>query len=337
MHLRVATRMVKSDQAGEQGRRFIDRFRLFIQQRGYSHTTEKAYVDWAKRFLKHFKFQKESDIRLVHLERYLTYLAQERQHSPNSQKVVLSALVLLYRDFMGLSTKGLNFSQASPRAKVPVVLSPSESQKLFTQLSGSFRLMAKLMYGCGLRVSEAARLRVGHVDFDTQCIFVSQGKGGKDRYLPMPRSLVAALQTQLNSVEQWHQDDVEDGFGYVSTALNLSMSSQHLSRKIQDQFLFPTSERVFDSRVNTFCRWFISEQKIRRHIKNAAAKAGIRKTVTCHTLRHSYATALLKEGVDIRSVQTLLGHDSVRTTEIYTHVINQDLNEIKSPVDALAF
>lgn len=178
---------------------------------------------------------------------------------------------------------------------------------------------------------------MGHLDFETSSLLISQGKGDKDRYVPIPRRLTNALQTQLSTVEQLHQDDIADGFGFVTTTSNPAMSSVHQSRALRDQFLFPNSERVFDSHANTFRRLPIAEQKIRRHIKTAANKAGILKNVTCHTLRHSYATAMLRQGVDIRSLQTLLGHDSVKTTEIYTHIFLGDIEKVKSPLDFIGF
>lgn len=316
--------------------RFKDRFQLSIRQRGYSPATVKTYTDWALRFIRHHKFQTEDEMRIEHVESFLTFLAEERGLTKNSQKTVLSALVFLYREFLGISTKGLNFSRAYTRARVPIVLNTKEAKALFIQLSGSYRLLAKLMYGCGFRLAESVNIRVGHVDLEQRHILVLNGKGSKSRYLPIPNSLTEAVSNQINIIEQLHQEDISAGFGFTSIANQGFVSEKSVSKHLHDQFLFPHESLYSLPESDIRFRHHVDPQKVRRHIKDAASKAGIRKNVTCHTLRHSYATEMLRQGFDIRSVQSLLGHDSVRTTEIYTHIVSSDFRDIVSLADLMS-
>ncbi|MFQ3229301.1 integron integrase [Reinekea sp.] len=321
--------------SGAKPAKFINRFRLFIQKRGLSYATERTYCDWVVRFIRFHSLMSEAEFTVDQVERYLSYLVHDRDLTVNSQKTVLNALVFLYREFLGISVANLQFVRARAPRKLPIVLSPTEAKAIFVQLSSGYRLASQLMYGCGLRVSEALHLRVRNLDFSNNSIHIENAKGNKDRYVPMPKSLCPALTLQVRNCELNHQLDVNMGAGYAPLVDHVTLQPKTISRQFSDQFIFSATSLTYDEHTKVALRWPIEQQTLRRAIHQAGYKANIHKNISCHTFRHSFATELLKQGVDLRAIQTLLGHSSVKTTEIYTHVAGPQERLIVSPIDAL--
>ena len=313
--------------------RYLDRFRVFIRFRGYSPATETTYCDWVKRFIRFHNIKAESEFTVRHIEQYLTYLSQERGLKINSQKTVLNALVFLYREFMGISVNHLVFQRAMAPKKLPVVLNASEVQTILALLGAPFQLMTQLMYGSGLRIAEVTELRIRHFDFEKRSIFVESGKGNSDRYLPIPLSLKTPIENQISYAEQCYRQDINAGYGYVSIKRNYGSEKVRESRRFSDQYLFFEPRLRYDHDSASYRRVSIAAQNCRRAIKQAAIAANISKPVSCHTFRHSFATELLKCGTDLRTIQSMLGHASVSTTEIYTHVAGLDVQSTVSPID----
>jgi integron integrase len=317
----------------EKSARFLDRFREFIRLRGYSLATEETYCGWVIRFIRFHAIKSESEFTIKQVEQYLSYLSKERGLTVNSQKTVLNALVFMYREFLGLPVNQLVFHRAKAPKKLPVVLNAGEVKAVLVHLASPFQLITQLMYGTGLRVNEVIDLRIRHFDFENNSIFVESGKGNSDRYLPIPKSLVVALQNQINYAEQCHRQDVNAGYGYTTLKRNTGSSKKLESRKFSDQYVFFEPKLRYDHSVASYRRRAITAQNIRRAIKQAAFVANIGKPVSCHTFRHSFATESLKFGTDLRTIQTMLGHKSVITTEIYTHVAGISTQLLVSPVD----
>ncbi|MFK7910626.1 MAG: integron integrase, partial [Akkermansiaceae bacterium] len=267
---------------------------------------------------------------------FLTYLAMERRVGVNTQKQAVNALSFLYKSVFMVEEFALGeFCRGAGRKSLPVVLTEGEVVRVLGEMSGVTALMAKLMYGAGLRLMECMRLRVKDVDFANGYIVVMRGKGGKSRRVPLPRSLVNDLQTQLERVENIQQDDVKSGVDGVWLPDAMAVKEPNAAKSLAWMWLFPSDRLSKDPRAAAVRRHHASETMVQKAVKRAVEKAGIVKRVSCHTLRHSFATHLLQRGQDIRTVQELLGHADVSTTMIYTHVLNKPGNAVRSPLDEL--
>lgn len=315
--------------------RLLDRVRDAIRVRQYSVATEKSYLDWVKRFIRFHDTRHPAEMGKAEVEAFLTHLAVNRAVSPSTQNQALQALLFLYRQVLSVELPWLDdVVRAKPKHRLPVILSPKEVRELLVRMEGSLRLPASLMYGSGLRVTECLRLRVADLDFSRHTIRIHSGKGGKDRVTMLPDHLEDSLHEQLSWLSILHRRDLDEGFGFAQLPQALQLKLGKSSSQFFWQYLFPSKARAEDPRnPGMWYRWHIHPTTIRKAISVAAQKAKISKRVTCHTLRHSFATHLLESGTDIRTIQALLGHSNLNTTMIYTHVVNRGALGARSPLD----
>ncbi len=314
----------------------LARLRERIRTLRYSRRTEKCYLHWVRDYLRFHRHRNPIGLGQGAVARYLTHLAVGRRVSPSTQNQALSALLFLYRQILGRDFGWLDeVVRAKPRQRLPVVLSRDEVRRVLAQLTGPRWLMVKLLYGTGMRVSECLALRVKDVDLDQRRIVVRAGKGDKDRYTVLPRSLVDPLSTQLGQVRIRHARDLRRGAGWVEVPEALSRKYPNAGRDWSWQWLFPATRHYRHPPTGQLRRHHYHESALQRAVRRAALCAGIGKPATCHTLRHSFATHLLEDGYDIRTVQQLLGHRDVSTTMIYTHVLKRGPLGVRSPADRL--
>lgn len=301
----------------------------------YSIRTEKAYVDWVKRFLLFHRWAHPDSLAEAGINQFLSYLAVQRKVSESTQTQALSAILFLYKHVLQRDLDYVNgFKRAYKPRKVPVVFSPQEARDVLALMPASSALAGRLMYGAGLRLMEALRLRVKDVDFNYRQLVIRDGKGGKDRVTVFPDSLREPMQCQLAKVERLHEEDKRNGFGRVYLPNALDRKYPNASRELAWQYLFPSLRLSADPReLGVLRRHHVNEKSVQRAVKRAVTKAGIAKNASSHTFRHSFATHLLESGADIRTVQDLLGHADVRTTMIYTHVLERGARGVRSPLD----
>jgi integron integrase len=312
--------------------RFIDQLRFFIRKRGLAYRTEQTYVTWVLKYIRFHNRQHPARLNEAHIEMYLDYLAIQQRVATNTQRTALNALIFLYREFMGRNIENLNYQFTVPKRRLPTVFSREEALSVIDNLEGSFKLMAQLMYGCGLRISECLRLRVKDLDFGMKTLLVREAKGGKDRSTLLPEVLHSSLNKQIEKVQLLHNEDLAAGFGEVYMPGRLAIKYPSGARSLNWQYLFPANNRSKDPRSNITRRHHVMDRTVQRQVKQAIIKAGIHKHANCHTFRHSFATSLLQQGYDIRTIQKLLGHAKVETTEIYTHVVGQGAYGVMSPL-----
>ena len=314
--------------------KLLDQVRIRCRAKHYSIRTERAYVGWARRYILANGRRHPRDLGLVEIEAFLSALAVRDDVAASTQNQALSALLFLYKEVLGMELPWIGSVTRAKRPKrLPVVLSPVEVRALLALLEGQAALMASLLYGAGMRLMEAVRLRAKDVDFGRYEIVVRNGKGGKDRRVPLPRRLEAGLQAQLERVRVLHGRDLARGFGEVWLPHALSRKYPTAAREFGWQWVFPASRLSLDPRSGAWRRHHVDEAVLQRAVKAARVAAGIDKPATCHTLRHSFATHLLEAGHDIRTVQELLGHKDVATTQIYTHVLGRGAGGVLSPLD----
>lgn len=312
------------------------RMREVLRLHHYSKATEKAYLHWSRRFVRFHGMRHPSTLGKSEVESFLTHLAVKKNVAPSTQNLALSAILFLYQKVLETPLPWLeDVVRAKPKRRVPVVLSREETQGLLIHCRPSQSLPVSLLYGSGLRLMECLRLRIGDLDFDRRSIRVFAGKGGKDRVTVFPERLEPALRAQHAAVRRIHEMDLANGQGATKLPPGLRRKIGLASKRFHWQYLFPASRIVEDPRVpGRFYRWHIHESAVRKAVRDAALRAGIPKRVTCHTLRHSFATHLLEGGTDIRTIQQLLGHRNLNTTMIYTHVVNRGALGAISPLDA---
>jgi len=312
--------------------------RTTIRSKHYALSTEKTYCFWVRSYiyfhgLKHPKELGEKDI-----GKFLTYLAVDKKVSPRTQNQALCAIVFLYRHVLNLDiSESINFRWAKERQHLPVVLSISEIEDIFSEMNGCPLLMAQLMYGAGLRKMEVHRLRIKDIDFHRHQITVRQGKGNKDRYVPLPKVTIPALKEQIVISESLFKQDRLLNVDGVEVPFALMRKYPNANKELKWHWVFPSLKLSFDPRSNIKRRHHIHPSVIAKHLKKACKSAKIMKKVTCHTMRHSFATHLLEANSDIRTVQELLGHSDVRTTQIYTHVMDRSRSGVLSPLDRIAY
>jgi integron integrase len=268
------------------------------------------------------------------ITQFLTHLAVDGQVAASTQNQALNAIVFLYRQVLKIELSQIQgVVRARQQRRLPVVLTHDETEAVIARLGPTTRLIASFLYGSGLRLMEAIRLRVKDVDFARGEVTVRDGKGGKDRITMLPQSIRTALEAHLEGVKRLHQQDLKTGSGEVYLPYALERKYRNAAREFGWQYVFPDSKLSTDPRSAKRRRHHVSEQNVQRAVKRAVGEAGINKTATCHTFRHSFATHLLESGYDIRTVQELLGHKDVRTTMIYTHVLNRGGRGVRSPLD----
>ncbi len=316
--------------------KLLDQVRDAIRVKHYSMRTEEAYVHWIKRFI--FFHEKRHPLKMGESEvsKFLSHLAVEGKVSASTQNQALSALLFLYQEVLKQELGWINnVKRAKKPSHLPVVFTKEEAKAVLLRLEGTKWLMASLLYGAGLRLMECLGLRVKDIDFSYNQITVRDGKGGKDRLTMLPGSLQEPLKKHLEKVRILHEQDLKEGFGKVYLPFALAKKYPNAEREFAWQYVFPASNRSIDPRSGIERRHHIYETVLQKAVKAAVRAAGINKPASCHTFRHSFATHLLEDGYDIRTVQELLGHKDVSTTMIYTHVLNRGGKGVRSPLDGL--
>lgn len=316
--------------------KLLDRVREALRVRHYSRRTEEAYVAWIRRYIFFHGKRHPAELSGPDVTRFLSALAVERHVAASTQNQALSALLFLYRDVLGVELPWLDdIVRAKRPERLPVVLTRDEVRALIQRLDGPPRLMAYLLYGAGLRVMECCRLRVQDVDFGTNQIVVRGGKGDKDRTTMLPAMAKAELVGHLSAVRAQHQQDLAAGSGWVELPTALARKYPQGGRQWVWQWVFPATRIYLDRETGQRRRHHLHETVLQRELKRAVTAAGIAKRASPHTLRHSFATHLLEDGQDIRTVQELLGDRDVSTTMIYTHVLNRGPAGVRSPADRM--
>jgi integron integrase len=300
----------------------------------YAKRTIESYIYWIKAFINFNGQRHPIKCHDAEVEQFLSHLTNKLNVAPRTQGVALNALVFLYRGILLKPlTLELNFNKSKQATKLPIVLTQAEVSALLTKISSNYSLPCQLMYGSGLRLMEVVRLRVQDIDFDFHAIQVWQGKGGKNRRVTLAKELCESLKSQIALVKHYYQQDqYNTNYKGVWLPYALARKYPNASRDILWHYLFPSSRLSEDPETGFFRRHHIDETTLRKSVKMAARNAKIEKNVTCHTLRHSFATHLLQRGADIRTVQEQLGHTDIRTTQIYTHVIEHGANGVISPL-----
>lgn len=317
--------------------KLLDEVRNTLRVHHYAMKTEKSYVQWIKRFILFHKKKHPSDMGKVEVEAFLTWLAVSRKVAPPTQNQALQAILFLYRKVLNMELAWMdNVVRAKLQRRVPLVLSRREVTAVLTALEGQYRLIGNLLYGSGLRVSECLRLRISALDMDRQSITVHAGKGGKDRVTVLPESLQVDIQNQIHRVRLLHRRDLASGYSGASMPPALVRKYPRAPFELAWQYLFPASRLAVDPlRTGKHCRHHVLTSSMQKNMKRAVRFANINRRASCHTLRHSFATHLLESGMDIRTIQDLLGHKDVSTTMIYTHVVNRGALGARSPLDLL--
>jgi integron integrase len=314
--------------------RLLDLVRGRLRTLHYSYRTEQQYLGWIRRFILFHGKRHPTDMGVVEVEGFLTHLAVDRQVSASTQNQALAAILFLYQKVLEVELPWLDGVVRAKRSRhLPVVLSAKEVRAVLAKLDGEYWLVGNVLYGGGLRLLEALRLRVKDLQFEYRQIQVRNGKGDKDRVTIMPEALVQPLQSHLLKVRQLHDIAARKGYAGVEIPFALERKYPQAPRQWGWQYVFPARSPTRDPRTNTWRRHHLLEDSVQRQVKLAVRAAGIDKPASCHTFRHCFATHLLERGYDIRTVQELLGHKDVKTTQIYTHVMRKGANAVLSPLD----
>jgi len=312
----------------------FDQIRATFRLRGLSRRTENSYTDWIRRYLDFHGKKHPIEMGNREIRSFLTHLVMERNVSPSTQNQALHALLFLYREVLQIELPQIGAVERSRKLpRLPVVMTRREVQSVLDELKGTPRLVVSLLYGSGLRLIECLRLRVKDLDFEKNLIVVRYGKGDKDRITMLPESLITPIRRHLDQVRLLHQKDLKEGFGEVYLPYALSIKYPSAGFEWGWQYVFPASKLSVDPQTMKTRRHHLDESSLQRSVKAAVRRAGVDKNASCHTFRHSFATHLLEAGYDIRTVQELLGHHDVRTTMIYTHVLNRGGLGVFSPLD----
>jgi integron integrase len=315
--------------------KLLDQARDAARLRHLSLRTEKAYLGWIRRYVRFHGTRHPRELGAEQVREFLSHLAIEGNVAASTQNQALSALLFLYRTVLDLPLPDLDgVERARKPARLPVVLSREEVRAVLAELHGMHALIANLLYGAGLRLLEALRLRVKDVDFDLHTLLVREGKGSKDRITLLPDALIPDLRAQLERVRATHERDLAAGHGAVYLPHALARKYPAAERAFEWQYVFPAARLSVDPRSGEVRRHHLSPAAMQKAMTSAVRRARLSKRASCHTLRHSFATHLLDAGYDIRTVQELLGHQDVRTTMIYTHVLNRGGRAVRSPLDA---
>jgi len=323
--------------SGKPRPRLYDSIIEVLRVHHYSLRTERAYVQWIRRFILFHRPRHPRELSEADANRFLTHLAVKEHVAASTQNQALSAILFLYDKVLEQPLDRIKGVVRARRPKrLPVVLTVDEVSRVMARLSSEKWLVAMLLYGGGLRLLEALRLRVKDLDFERGEITVCEGKGDKDRVTMLPQAVIPPLQEHLRAVQRIHQQDLADGYGRVELPHALARKYPNANRQWRWQFAFPQERRWRNRQTGEQGRHHMDESLVQKAVSSAVRAAGLTKRVTCHTFRHSFATHLLLSGYDIRTVQELLGHKDVRTTMIYTHVLNRGGRGVRSPADVLA-
>jgi integron integrase len=321
---------------GKGGPRLLDLYHSELRSRHYSPRTEQAYTSWVIRFVRYHGYRHPAEMGEAEINAFLSDLAVSKKVSATTQNQALAALLFLYRHVMEVEVGDLGtLIRAKKPVRVPVVMSREEVKMVLGCVGQRERLLVELLYGCGLRLSEALRLRVKDLDFRRHEIVVHHGKGGRDRVVMLPGALKSRLKIHLEEVKRIFEHDCEAGWGAVALPVSLDRKFPNASREWRWQWVFPQEKRWTNRRTGEQGRHHIHGTLVQRAVKQAVDKCDLTKRISCHTFRHSFATHLLEGGYDIRTVQVLLGHKDLKTTMIYTHVLNRGPSGVRSPLDDL--
>ena len=314
--------------------KLLDRVRNEIKVRHYSLRTEKSYIGWIKRFILFNNKKHPLDMGADEIRDFVNHLAVKANVSASTQNQALQAILFLYKDILKIEVGWINEIERVARTKhIPVVFSKSEAKLVLENMDGVVRLVASLLYGGGLRLNECLRLRIKDIDFDYKQIVIRDGKGEKDRRTTLPEKLIPALQAQIKHVKKIHTADLKENKGETVLPYALRKKYINASKDFSWQFLFPSGNFAVDEESKKRYRYHVHSSTVQKAIKESLKKCEITKPGSPHTFRHSFATHLLEAGYDIRTVQELLGHKDVRTTMIYTHVLNKGGMGVRSPLD----
>jgi len=314
--------------------KLLDKVRYRIRLKGYSIRTEQSYVSWIRRFILFHNKRHPQDMGKGEIEAYLTHLAVNRHVSPSTQNQAFNALLFLYRNVLEIEfPENINAYRSKRPVRLPTVLTKAETIKIISVITGFHQIMVKILYGSGLRAIECLRLRVKDLDFDMNQIIVRDGKGKIDRATILPVDIKDPLRKHLIFIKQLHENDLSKGFGCVYLPYALAKKYKNADMEFVWQYVFPAKTISIDPRSSIKRRHHIHQSSLNKAVKKAAKMARINKLISCHTFRHSFATHLLQDGYDIRTVQELLGHKDVSTTMIYTHVLNKGGRAVRSPLD----
>lgn len=314
--------------------RLLDEMRGRIRARHYSYRTEETYVAWVRRFVRFHRYRHPAEMGAAEVEAFLTHLAVKRRVAAATQGQALAALLFLYRHVLGVELPWLdNVVRARRPRQIPVVLSREEVRRVLSQLRPPYSLIAGLLYGSGLRLLEALRLRIKDLVLEQRKLIVRDAKGRKDRITVVPERLVEPLRRQVEIVIDLHEVAKASGYGGVELPFALARKYPGAHLEVGWQYLFPALRPSRDPRTRAWRRHHLHEHSVQRHVRDAVRAAGVRQPASCHTFRHCFATHLLESGSDIRTVQELMGHTDVRTTQIYTHVLNRGGLAVRSPLD----
>ena len=329
--------MTRPGSIGRDGKaKLLDRVRNAIRVRHYSPRTEEAYVGWIRRFILFHNRRHPLEMGESEIDAFLTHLATQRNVSASTQTQALSALLFLYREVLDRPCAWIEVGVRAKRRKtLPVVLTRGEVRALLSNIQGVPAWVVSMLYGGGIRLMECLELRIKDIDFERSEVVVRDGKGGKDRITMLPTTVAPVLQKHIMQVRGVHDRDLEDGAGRVLLPHALARKYPNAERQWGWQYVFPAARRFTETETGTARRHHMHESVVQRAVKATVLRAGITKPASCHTLRHSFATHLLEDGYDIRTVQELLGHQDVRTTMIYTHVLNRRGLGVRSPFDTL--
>ncbi len=316
--------------------KLMEQVREVLRFHHYAYRTEQTYSQWILRFIRFFGGKTHPrQLGAQDVERFLSYLAVQREVAASTQRQALNALVFLYREVLDIPLDGkIAHIRAKRKPKTVTVLSKEEAIRFFRHMEGTHALMAKLLYGSGLRLMECIRLRIKDIDLDRKRIKVL-GKGDKWRSTILAPPVIPLLDAHMKRVKALHHADLEEGFGEVYIPRALSRKYTSAARESIWQYMFPSKKRSIDPRSGKERRHHVMESGLQKAVKLAAKRADIDKRVTCHTMRHSFATTMLENGVNIRVLQELLGHADVKTTEMYTHVMDKDISRLTSPLEGL--
>jgi integron integrase len=315
-------------------KKLLERVREAIRLKHYSYRTEETYVQWIKRYIFFHNTRHPEEMGVEEIEAFLTHLAVIDKVSASTQNQALSALLFLYRVVLNRELEEpIDALRAKRSRYLPTVLTPEEVKAIIGKLSGEYKLLIQILYGSGLRLNEGLNLRIKDIDFGQKQIVVRDAKGNKSRTTVLPESVITTLKEHLHRVRERHLQDLNAGYGSVFLPFALNRKYPNAERQWLWQFVFPSSTMIRDPQNDKLCRFHLHESGLQKALKRAVLSTNIDKKVSCHTFRHSFATHLLQNGYDIRMVQELLGHKDVKTTMIYTHVLNRGGKGVRSPLD----
>ena len=314
----------------------MDQVKAVMRYHHYAYRTEQSYCDWIYKYILFHNNKHPDQMGGTEIEAFLSHLALSRKVSASTQRQALNALIFLYHRVLEKPIREeIKPIRAKRKPKLPVVMTQGEVKRVLGYMKGTHLLMAQLLYGGGLRLMECVRMRIQDIDFERKMIYVNTTKGGKHRITLLPDYIIGDLHAHIEKVKEIHEKDISEGYGETYLPESLARKDPHAAKEFRWQYVFPSKRLSKDPRTGVVRRHHVLESGLQKAVKTAVQRTGIPKRITCHTFRHSFATHLLENGVNIHVVQELMGHSNVKTTEIYTHVMEKDISAVRSPLDLL--